>query len=63
MVIAFVALSIQKLLTLVFRYFSIAHEIAHNLVLPHNSDHEYYFSEICEHFMMDLTRLLTGGAR
>ncbi|KAI0037007.1 hypothetical protein K488DRAFT_75577 [Vararia minispora EC-137] len=29
-------------------YFSLAHEIAHNLVQPHNSEHEFYFSYICE---------------
>jgi len=39
-------------------YFSIAHEIAHNLVHPHNSEHEFYFSAICEQFMLDLTKLL-----
>jgi len=44
------------------RYFSLAHEIAHNLVVPHNSEHEFYFSAICERFMMDLTTLLTEGA-
>ncbi|KAJ7209538.1 hypothetical protein GGX14DRAFT_451864 [Mycena pura] len=32
-------------------YFTLAHEIAHNLVQPHNSEHEFYFSAICErHF-------------
>ncbi|KAJ6495551.1 hypothetical protein C8R47DRAFT_1213045 [Mycena vitilis] len=32
-------------------YFTLAHEIAHNLVHPHNSEHEFYFSAICEkHF-------------
>ncbi|KAJ7039263.1 hypothetical protein C8F04DRAFT_1087709 [Mycena alexandri] len=29
-------------------YFTLAHEIAHNLVHPHNSEHEFYFSAICE---------------
>ncbi|KAF9529296.1 hypothetical protein CPB83DRAFT_906254 [Crepidotus variabilis] len=41
-------------------YFSLAHEIAHNLVHPHNSEHEFYFSALCEHHMMDFTRLLGG---
>jgi len=40
------------------RYFTIAHELAHNLVKPHNSEHEFYFSAICEQFMMELTQLL-----
>ncbi|EJU01784.1 hypothetical protein DACRYDRAFT_107520 [Dacryopinax primogenitus] len=29
-------------------YFTLAHEIAHNLVQPHNSEHEFYFSSLCE---------------
>ncbi|KAI0077558.1 hypothetical protein K474DRAFT_1750473 [Panus rudis PR-1116 ss-1] len=39
-------------------YFTLAHEIAHNLVQPHNSEHEFYFSSICEAYMPALTRLL-----
>ncbi|KAJ6497900.1 hypothetical protein C8R45DRAFT_984590 [Mycena sanguinolenta] len=31
-------------------YFTLAHEIAHNLVHPHNSEHEFYFSAICEKY-------------
>ncbi|KAF9562769.1 hypothetical protein CPC08DRAFT_749290 [Agrocybe pediades] len=38
-------------------YFTIAHEIAHNLVQPHNSEHEFYFSAICEKFIMKLGQL------
>ncbi|PPQ99714.1 hypothetical protein CVT24_009697 [Panaeolus cyanescens] len=41
-------------------YFTLAHEIAHNLVQPHNSEHEFYFSAICEKFMIPLSRLLTS---
>lgn len=52
-------LCIEALMIVSTRYFSIAHEIAHNLVRPHNSEHEFYFSAICEQFMMDLTKLLT----
>ncbi|KZT69065.1 hypothetical protein DAEQUDRAFT_751065 [Daedalea quercina L-15889] len=29
-------------------YFTLAHEIAHNIVGPHNSEHEFYFSAISE---------------
>ncbi|KAJ7497138.1 hypothetical protein FB451DRAFT_1210268 [Mycena latifolia] len=39
-------------------YFTLAHEIAHNLVQPHNSEHEFYFSAICEkHFSAISERL------
>ncbi|KAJ7727670.1 hypothetical protein DFH07DRAFT_930749 [Mycena maculata] len=40
-------------------YFTLAHEIAHNLVHPHNSEHEFYFSAICEkHFSRMTERLV-----
>ncbi|THU91523.1 hypothetical protein K435DRAFT_759191 [Dendrothele bispora CBS 962.96] len=39
-------------------FFTLAHEIAHNLVQPHNSEHEFYFSAICEKHIMDLQRKL-----
>ncbi|KIY74271.1 hypothetical protein CYLTODRAFT_416120 [Cylindrobasidium torrendii FP15055 ss-10] len=39
-------------------YFTLAHEIAHNLVQPHNSEHEFYFSAICEKHLMSLGGLL-----
>ncbi|GLB37239.1 putative protein of unknown function (DUF3684) [Lyophyllum shimeji] len=39
-------------------YFTLAHEIAHNLVQPHNSEHEFYFSAICEKHLMNLGSLL-----
>jgi hypothetical protein len=39
-------------------YFTLAHEIAHNLVGPHNAEHEFWFSSVCERFMPVLTRLL-----
>jgi len=38
-------------------YFSLAHEIAHNLVQPHNSEHEFYFSSICQRFLPEFTKL------
>lgn len=43
---------------LVSWYFTIAHEIAHNLVQPHNSEHEFYFSAISEHHLMSLRKVL-----
>lgn len=36
-----------------------AHEIAHNLVQPHNSEHEFYFSAICEKYIKQLGYLLS----
>ncbi|KAF9051010.1 hypothetical protein BDZ89DRAFT_1098552 [Hymenopellis radicata] len=43
---------------LVSWYFTLAHEIAHNLVQPHNSEHEFYLSAICEKHLMDLGNVL-----
>lgn len=40
-------------------YFTLAHEIAHNLVHPHNSEHEFYFSAICEAYLVALSTLLS----
>lgn len=42
----------------VFRFFTLAHEIAHNLIEPHNSEHEFYFSAICEAHMLALSGLV-----
>ena len=42
----------------VIRYFTLAHEIAHNLVQPHNSEHEFYFSSICQKFLPGLSELI-----
>ncbi|KAJ3549086.1 hypothetical protein NM688_g5219 [Phlebia brevispora] len=41
-------------------YFTLAHEIAHNLVQPHNSEHEFYFSSICEAHLPALSQLLVS---
>jgi len=40
-----------------FRYFTLAHSIAHNLVQPHNAQHEFYFSSICQKFLPGLSKL------
>ena len=34
-----------------------AHEIAHNLVQLHTSEHEFYFSSICQKYLPGLTQL------
>ncbi|KAI5994871.1 hypothetical protein EDC04DRAFT_2981262 [Pisolithus marmoratus] len=41
-------------------FFTLAHEIAHNLVEPHNSEHEFYFSAICEVHTVAFSRLLAS---
>ncbi|TRM69687.1 hypothetical protein BD626DRAFT_474972 [Schizophyllum amplum] len=46
----------------VSNYFTLAHEIAHNLVHPHNAEHEFYFSAICEKYMMSFSQLLARSA-
>ncbi|WRT66409.1 uncharacterized protein IL334_003365 [Kwoniella shivajii] len=39
-------------------YFSIAHELAHNLESAHNSAHEFYFSSIAEEYLIKFVELL-----
>lgn len=41
-------------------YFTLAHEIAHNLVGPHNSEHEFYLSALSEAYLPSLVMLLTS---
>lgn len=43
---------------IMFRFFTLAHEIAHNLIEPHNSEHEFYFSAICEAHVLALSGLV-----
>jgi len=44
-------------------YSTLAHEIAHNLVQPHNSEHELYFSLICQKFLPGLAELVQAERR
>lgn len=48
---------------LVSVYFSVAHELAHNLVAAHNSEHEFYFSSIAEQYVLALAQYIAtvGG--
>lgn len=39
---------------------SIAHELAHNLRIPHDSEHEFYFSSISETYFKQLAQLLSA---
>ena len=41
----------------VSRFLAIAHEIAHNIVTEHNSDHEFWFSVICEKHVAALSKI------
>ncbi|KIJ62083.1 hypothetical protein HYDPIDRAFT_176650 [Hydnomerulius pinastri MD-312] len=43
-------------------FFTLAHEIAHNLIEPHNSEHEFYFSAICEAHIAEFSQLLGPSA-
>ncbi|KAG6829550.1 hypothetical protein H0H92_004219 [Tricholoma furcatifolium] len=40
-------------------FFTLAHEIAHNLVQPHNSEHEFYFSAISQLTKLSLSQKFT----
>ena len=43
---------------LVSTYHSLAHELAHNLVAAHDSEHEFWFSSICEQFFVSFSKLV-----
>jgi hypothetical protein len=40
------------------RFFTLAHELAHNLIKQHNSEHEFWFAAICEAHVFAFSRLL-----
>ncbi|TFK75311.1 hypothetical protein BDN72DRAFT_892280 [Pluteus cervinus] len=42
-------------------YFTLAHEIAHNLVLAHNSEHEFWFSHISQKYIEGLVELVASA--
>ena len=43
---------------LVSVYFTLAHELAHNLVAGHNAEHEFYFSSIAEQYFLGLASFI-----
>ncbi|GAA6058557.1 hypothetical protein JCM10212_006996 [Sporobolomyces blumeae] len=43
---------------LISNFHTIAHELAHNLVKPHNAEHSFYFSSFCEEFFVRMAQLL-----
>ncbi|BEI84758.1 hypothetical protein CcaverHIS002_0501590 [Cutaneotrichosporon cavernicola] len=42
-------------------YFTLAHELAHNLESGHNASHEFYFSSIAEEYLIALGQLLSDA--
>ena len=40
------------------RFLALAHELAHNLIKQHNSEHEFWFAAICEAHLSAFSRLL-----
>ena len=40
------------------RFFALAHELAHNLIKQHNSEHEFWFAAICEAHVSAFSQLL-----
>ncbi|GES75147.1 hypothetical protein GLOIN_2v1492018 [Rhizophagus clarus] len=39
-------------------FMTLCHELAHNIILPHNSKHEYYFSSFAEIYMSNYLTLI-----
>ena len=48
---------------LVSTYFSVAHEVAHNVVAAHNAEHEWYFSAIAEKYVVSLVEYIGMAER
>ncbi|GAA5908053.1 uncharacterized protein JCM6883_004102 [Sporobolomyces salmoneus] len=43
---------------LISNYATIAHELAHNLVKPHDAQHSFYFSSFCEEYFLRMAQLI-----
>jgi len=43
---------------LIYWFFTIAHELAHNIISIHDSKHEYYMSSFCERFLPTLITVM-----
>ncbi|KAL8283592.1 hypothetical protein RQP46_005387 [Phenoliferia psychrophenolica] len=43
-------------------YHSLAHELAHNLVQPHDAQHSFYFSSLCETYFLRMAQLLAKSS-
>ncbi|BGP12853.1 hypothetical protein JCM10213_005226 [Rhodosporidiobolus nylandii] len=46
---------------LVSTYHTVAHEIAHNLVKPHDTQFSFYFSSFCEEYFVPMAKLLQSA--
>ncbi|KAF9167525.1 hypothetical protein DFQ26_004297 [Actinomortierella ambigua] len=46
---------------LVYWFFTMAHELAHNFVGEHNSQHEFYFSSFCEQYLPALIQVMAAA--
>ncbi|CAG8499425.1 7450_t:CDS:10, partial [Scutellospora calospora] len=40
--------------TIMYWFMTVCHELAHNFIIPHNSEHEYYLSSFAEIYMSNL---------
>ncbi|KAG0267611.1 hypothetical protein BG011_002919 [Mortierella polycephala] len=47
---------------LIYWFFTMAHELAHNFVGDHNSKHEFYFSSFCEQYLPALMTAMAVNA-
>ncbi|KAG0011532.1 hypothetical protein BGZ80_000622 [Entomortierella chlamydospora] len=45
---------------LIYWFFTMAHELAHNFVGEHNSKHEFYFSSFCEQYLPALMTVMAA---
>lgn len=43
-------------------YFTLAHELAHNLESGHNASHEFYFSSIAEEYFVAFAKLIAEAS-
>ncbi|KAF9202020.1 hypothetical protein BGZ49_007791 [Haplosporangium sp. Z 27] len=47
---------------LIYWFFTMAHELAHNFVGEHNSKHEFYFSSFCEQYLPALMTVMATAS-
>ncbi|GAA5870207.1 hypothetical protein JCM16303_001925 [Sporobolomyces ruberrimus] len=43
---------------LISNFHTVAHELAHNLVKPHDAQHSFYFSSFCEEYFLRMAQLV-----
>ncbi|GAA5922620.1 uncharacterized protein JCM15063_003364 [Sporobolomyces koalae] len=47
---------------LISNFHTVAHELAHNLVKPHDAQHSFYFSSFCEEYFLRMSQLIARGS-